>query len=536
MSFASPLSYSADGTGPDTKISAFASIRERLYLAAKGAGWFVSTDSGSTWTQLYIDSTNVSSLNSWNTINDLDALGDTLRIATDSGLATIYMNAAGDYQSVRRVRFPENSSSSTRVMKVETQTFYTSSTFDSLAIWTVNRPLAAGVDIVARSVGNADTSFGSGYKVGITVNDLGFLGDTALVAGPTGIGLSDLGGEPIIPYYIKKTASSSSSAVVDSLTLDTITVIESQGDTMYVGTRSGFAYTLNHGTTWNIVRINQSPVRSDFVAAYYVGINGISGDWFPALGVQTLNDQPYPLIWATSRPTYSGYDGISVGWMRPVTDSTGADTLLYRLSWNSVYEGVAWNYAFDGKTIYAATDDGLITTHADSVLYADTVRWDTIALNDENGDPLLLPGTAVYAVAVVDSFLWVGTGDRTVRIHLNDSSKTAYHVTDSSTPADEVYAFPIPFSGVRGQALDFHFQVTTQAEVTIEIYDFAMNLVRRVIDNVTYPPGIYPTSGSLRKTWDGRNGNGDLVAVGMYYFKVSLSTGDVRWGKIAVIP
>jgi FlgD Ig-like domain len=535
--FTSPT-FSEDGSGPNTRISDFAVIRERIYMAAQTAGLFMSVDSGSNWTQLYVDSANLSPLNGWNTVNALDPLGDTLRIGTDSGLVTIYMDPAGVYLSMRKLSFPENGSSSTKVVQVKTQTFYTSSTFDSLSVWTINRPLTTGTNMIGRSVGDADTAFGPGYQVGIPINDIGFLGDSAFAVSRFGIAYTFIGANPIDRYTVRQYRDTmpTTTIIVDSLSLDTITTIETQGDTIYLGTTNGFAYSLNHGRHWRIVRVNQSPISPDFVALYAVGINGISGDWFPSLGVQTLSDQPYPLIWATSRPTFSGYDGISVGWMRPVTDTLTGDTLLYRLSWNSVYQGITWNYAFNGKTVYAATDGGLIYTNSDSALYADTVRWDTIDFKNANGEPLVLPGTPVYAVAVVDSFLWVGTADRTIRIKLSDLSQTAYYVADAVTDIDEVYAFPIPFSNARSQALDFHFRLESQANVTIEIYDFAMNLVRRVIDNEPYPPGIYPATGSLRKTWDGTNGSGETAAVGMYYFKVTLSTGGTRWGKIAVIP
>jgi hypothetical protein len=36
--------------------------------------------------------------------------------------------------------------------------------------------------------------------------------------------------------------------------------------------------------------------------------------------------------------------------------------------------------------------------------------------------------------------------------------------------------------------------------------------------------------------WDGRNGKGDLVAVGSYAFTIEYSNGDIHWGKLAVIP
>ena len=63
-----------------------------------------------------------------------------------------------------------------------------------------------------------------------------------------------------------------------------------------------------------------------------------------------------------------------------------------------------------------------------------------------------------------------------------------------------------------------------------------MNQVQRVKDNQLFSPGYYTQAGANRRTWNGLNERGDPVAVGGYYFKVEYSTGEVRWGKLAVIP
>ncbi|MCX6834926.1 MAG: hypothetical protein NTW07_07305, partial [candidate division Zixibacteria bacterium] len=84
--------------------------------------------------------------------------------------------------------------------------------------------------------------------------------------------------------------------------------------------------------------------------------------------------------------------------------------------------------------------------------------------------------------------------------------------------------------------VDFHFVVEEAGSVTIEVYDFAMNLVATPINNISYAAGIYPAQGHQGDTWDGRNDKGDLVAVGVYYFKVKLDSGETHWGKLAVIP
>jgi flagellar hook assembly protein FlgD len=107
---------------------------------------------------------------------------------------------------------------------------------------------------------------------------------------------------------------------------------------------------------------------------------------------------------------------------------------------------------------------------------------------------------------------------------------------DLTTPADEVYAFPVPFRPTQGQTVDFHFVVDKAGNVTVAVYDFAMNLVATPINNLYYDAGIYPSQGHQGNTWNGYNDKGDLVAVGVYYFKVVFESGETRWGKLAVIP
>jgi len=278
------------------------------------------------------------------------------------------------------------------------------------------------------------------------------------------------------------------------------------------------------------MRINRDSLKSDVVLQYTSSILGIEGDFVPALGVQYYPDEP-AAIWASTRPVYSGTNAISVGFMAAMVDSTGTDTLGYQRLWAEMYDNFAWNFAFNGDTVFAATDDGLIYG------YGSDFEWRTLELVDSEGLPLVLPGTAVYGVEVSDDYVWVGTDDRTVRVALDDfNDQEPYFVIDDETVADVVYAFPVPFSVGYDQIIEFHFNVEQDAYITLEIYDFAMNLVRRVIDNQFYSAGIYPTAGAGRRTWDGYNGKGDRVAVGMYYFKVEYSTGEVRWGKLAVIP
>ncbi len=538
------LSSFTDVIGLDKKISGFTVIRERLYMTAEEAGLFVSVDTGETWSHIYVDSSDTTSDNRRNVVHALNALADTLRVGTDSGLITMYLDSIGQIDSSRFDVFSEGDSSSIKVIRVKTQLFYDSTgmILDSLVVWTVNRPLTPlGTPVVFRSYNDTlvspeetDTLWQS-MQWGVNTNDISFIGDSAFAVGEAGIRFTRDGTNPSFIYEVKDSTST------DKFLDENINVMEVKDDTIFIGSDNGFAISNNRGQEYKIYRVNTDSLGADFVVNFASNVPGITGDFIPALGVQYIGDES-ARMWVSNRPTHSGSEAISVGLVVPV-DSYGnivhPDSLEqavgFERRWEAVYPGAfAWDFAFKGDSVFAATNGGLLFN------CQDTGRtWRTIDLVDAAGNQWILPNDSVIAVEVIDHFLWVGTTDRTVRLDLSTLiADTSFFYIDTKTPSDIVYAFPIPFSYSSGGAVDFHFVVENDVYVTLEVYDFAMNLVKRVIDNEFFPVGTYHSGGPLRKrpTWDGTNASGAKVAVGIYYFKVEYSTGEVRWGKIAVIP
>lgn len=518
-------------------VSDFTAISNRLFMAAGASGLYMSSDTGTTWEHTYLDSTNT--VSNINNVRSLEAWGDTLLVGTDTGLTLLFLDPSGNKDSLRTFAFDNPASQGPRVVKIKLQDYN-----GTPVIWTLNRlgNGDTGIEMIGRSSDRGSTF--TTLLPNVITYDLDFIADTTYAVTEGGMYLTpdsaDFGNpanERIV--YVEEYVDG---ILIDSLGNDTMTALEIIGDTIYVGTNNGFAYSLDRGETFDIVRINQDSLHPDLVLFYSSAITGIESDWVPALGVQYTDTQPFAWTWISTRPTYSGSAAISLGvpLEQFVVDTITNDTtfLGYTKYWGQVYDNFAWNFAFASDTVFAATDDGLLMAVTDSLAYGSTgYDWTVVDLEDSSGQSLVLPGTPVYGVEVADSLIWVGTDDRTVVINRSDlSDQSSLFVLDRNTPADEVYAFPVPYSHVNSQAVEFHFSLAEEADVTIEIYDFAMNLVRRVIDQQTYPAGTYPERGSYRPTWDGTNGQGDEVAVGVYYFKVELSSGDVRWGKLAVIP
>ncbi|MFH1688143.1 MAG: hypothetical protein ABIE70_11570 [bacterium] len=545
-------SYNGRFAGGEALVTDFAAVRERLYLAGGANGLFVSSDSGLTWDDILVDSSAASSL--LNSANALFADGDTLLVGTDSGLASLFLDPLGVIDSSRFHVFGEFDSSafhvgSTRVMRVRVQKFSDDDTgeLDSMAYWTVNQPLTSeGRRMVGRN--NPDSSLWNHYQWRAKSIDVNFIGDTAIVMGEDGIWFTSDGGNPGAKFAIEEHSGGNT---VDSFGNDVVTTMEVMGDTVAFGSNNGFAISTNRGADFDVVRVNTDPLKADLVIhhlASQTAFEGLTGDFVPALDVQYVDGQP-ARVWASNRSTayWPDSNAISVGQVMEV-DADGeyvplgsADSVNgYVWVWDRVYNKTfAWNHAFYGDSVFAATDSGLVLLEPNETATVWTAT--EIPLENENGEPWLAAGTSVYGVEVQPPYLWVGTDDRTLRLRLDDlGDQTVYQVIDSTTPPDEVYAFPVPYShamdGASGGLLDFHFVLDRPADVTITVYDFAMNKVATVIENQPFPAGIYPSSGSLRPRWNGINDKGDQGAVGVYYFKVEYSTGETYWGKLALIP
>lgn len=541
-------SFNGQYAGTAGLIGDLALMRDRVYMAAQTNGLFVSTDTGDNWTRVLLEPLDVSSRK--NTANGLFVNGDTLLVGTDTGLATVWMDTLGVIDSLVFKHFGEYDSSAvevsgTRVMRVRLQPFADTATasVDSVICWTINRPLT---DEGRRMVGrrNADGEWDH-LQWRAKINDVNFIGDTAIVCGETGVWYTRTGGNPDTRWRIEEMDGQTR---VDSMGNDIVTRIEARSDTLVFGSNNGFAVSTDRGQSYEIYRVNKDTLSADVVIHHTASqtlFQGLTGNFIPAIDVQYRTDAPAH-VWVGNRSTdhFPDTNAISVGRSVPV-DSSGeevdpqsTDLAGYQWKWRRIFtETFAWNFAFNGDSVFAATDSGLVLFEYDG----DNWIWEYVALEDESGESWLLPATPVYGVQVQSPYLWVSSADRTLRLRLSDlTDQTAYMVIDSTTPPDEVYAFPVPFShsvdGNAGGAIDFHFVVDRPASVTIEIYDFAMNLVARVVDSRPFPEGIYPTTGSYRPTWDGFNGRGEKVAVGVYYFKVQLSTGETRWGKLAIIP
>lgn len=256
---------------------------------------------------------------------------------------------------------------------------------------------------------------------------------------------------------------------------------------------------------------------ADTVIGYssYDTLQPISGNFVISLGVQKFGNNR-KIIWAGTQPTYSGNYAASFS-----TDN-GA-------TWYQTLAGdKIWNFDFKDSVIWAATSSGLKRS---TDLGA---SWKTFNyMQDKERQDQQIWSTEFYAVRLVGDTIWAGNFDGLVK---STDDGISWKVYRSFTPigspqATSSYAYPNPFSPmIANQKVRIHYKPDADGEVTIKIYDFEMKLVKTIPVNAPRARGV-----EYDEVWDGKNEKGEIVANGIYFFKIEGPGGQKEWGKIGVI-
>jgi hypothetical protein len=261
---------------------------------------------------------------------------------------------------------------------------------------------------------------------------------------------------------------------------------------VWVGTAEGFYYSDDWGNTWT----NRD------------SLYGISGEFVVSLEVQYLEDGFR--VWAGTNPTHTGQiSGVSM------TADTGKTWQTFLTGY--VGEG-AWNFAFQDTTVWVATSRGLFKTEDLGA------TWDQFTAS--NG----LPSSEVYSVAVLNDIVWAGTLDGLAFTSDDGQTWDFFRFSPPTIGQNLTYAYPNPFSPSREElGVKIRYSLQSDALITIKIYDFALDLVR------TIDSGSQPGDEEIWEFWDGLNQDGDIVANGVYFYKIE-ADGDVAGhGKIVVL-
>lgn len=82
-------------------------------------------------------------------------------------------------------------------------------------------------------------------------------------------------------------------------------------------------------------------------------------------------------------------------------------------------------------------------------------------------------------------------------------------VQGTAEPSDQIIPFPSPFNPARGESITFRFYWNKSSNVTLKVWDRFGALV--------WETSMSIAAGFNNVIWNGRNGNGTIVAAGIYY-------------------
>ncbi|MBD3297197.1 MAG: hypothetical protein GF341_00945 [candidate division Zixibacteria bacterium] len=518
-----------------------------IWVACGGGGLIRSEDLGQTWTNIFPDSalaedfrdnTLPGSLKNYvNTLTTQAVLDTTYLFAgTDSGyvLYIVPGDSLPDTAGLDIVG-EETAGLGRRVIGFDIQTGTVDG--DVLWAWTDTIPGVSGFPGYAVS-----TNFGVDWRVAnanLRVRGIGFSNTDSLWIAADNVFYSgeypDIDPDELLsqPGF----QSILSDGVITPPIRDVATEFDSSDDDaevafIWVATDSGLAVFNPRSLQWGVLHPNRNPLQPDVRSQFtYEGRDtsdaeeflSLSGNFVTAVALNRQGNTRW--IWAGTQVAGTGQ---SHGISRSID---GGKTWVVPITGHRVF-----NFAFDGSNVWAAASEGLLHSPDNGA------TWDTLRhfIDPESGasiDSL----TEIFAVAVVDDEVWVGTENGIAFIDRDDPSNTlrirrSFQPVTAEQGSGEggTYATPVPFSpNFHPNGIRIHYTPPVDGPVTISIYDFANREVRIVTDGEQrFADQTYHES----DIWDGRNGKGDLVAVGTYFYVIEYSNGDVHWGKMAVIP
>ena len=285
-------------------------------------------------------------------------------------------------------------------------------------------------------------------------------------------------------------------------------VVSINDSTLYVGTAGGINKSTDDGISWT--KFNYKNQQ-----------NPIGGDWVTYLDYNKTTNT----VWATSWKA-EGQDEIFC--INSTTDGGQ--------NWSVFLPGIkALGFGFKNDEVISCTTEGVFRSSNSGK------TWISPTSIIDSDSKLSLHATEYFDAAYDGKYIWLGTDDGLVRFDQTgvmwEGNWKIYLASQQLATANESYCFPNPYYPRFG-TLKIKYSTGNSAQpVTIRIYDFGMNYVRTIIQNVQRGGGLSGSSTVLSETdlWDGKDESGKVVPNGVYFYRIDRGSEEPLFGKILVI-
>ena len=312
---------------------------------------------------------------------------------------------------------------------------------------------------------------------------------------------------------------------------------------LFIGTAEGINRTDDEGGHWRQFR-------------FQPGGGGITGEFVTALAAQEYGGTTR--IWAATWQAESAahYYGIAVtenfgdSWRSVLSDS--AYSVDDGLTWRTPPTGTpapdgslllidelgqlkVHNFGFDEASgrVWAAADGGLWFSDDFGGVWS---RWSAPIVDPTIGERF--DDADFYSVVAAGDSLLVGTDDG-VAVGWPGAGGYTWRIHRAFQPAGEAgepdtYAYPNPFSPLRGHTTRFQVRADSPAAAQLDIYNFAMEKLFGASSTLLPGGGAGDMAGYGALNWDGRDSGGNIVANGVYFYRIKAG-GRTLWGKVMVL-
>ncbi len=290
----------------------------------------------------------------------------------------------------------------------------------------------------------------------------------------------------------------------ESLNHRVFSVFAGNDSVIWVGTAGGINKSTDGGVSWRKFS-HQNQLRP------------ISGNFVVAINEQRWKGEQ--IIWAAT------VNALDPDEKRGLSFSEDGGE-----SWNTTLLGeFVHNIAFKDSIVYAATDNGL---YRSADFGATWLRSGSI-IDQTTLQRIASP--VIHTVATKGDTVWMGGVDGLA--YTIDSASRPFGTTwkifrtyqpVANTPS--TYSYPSPFSP-DDEVVRIHYgTLGKNTQVTIRIFNYAMQPVRTLIQNAT-------RTGSFEhdEIWNGRDDFGSRVSNGVYFYRVEGEGLEPAWGKIYVV-
>jgi hypothetical protein len=281
-------------------------------------------------------------------------------------------------------------------------------------------------------------------------------------------------------------------------------VVAVDDSTVYVGTANGINKTTNANAQYPAwVKFNHQNQDEP-----------ISGNFVTALAYESTNGTVWAATWKA--------EDISESYGISSTSNSGQ-------TWKTFLEDErTHNFGFKNNEVLALSDNGAFrSSNQGNSWILPTAIIDTISDPTSN---IYLRTNTYYSGSFEGNDVWLGTEDGLVKLEEISfwAGKWKIYFAGELKSERETFCYPNPFSPRQGELKIIYSTENKPANVTIRIFNFGMNYIRTVIQNVTRQRGLEGPP----EFWDGRDDNGNYLPNGVYFYRVDIDEEDPLFGKI----